>query len=95
MQIRIPDDFDADIRAFFAKCHVEPTDFQFSNFVTACLALGFDSIKESHDMMAHIVNNPDKISEPVKLPLGGVCPNCKKKIVIRQDLKRVCNCRVW
>jgi hypothetical protein len=84
-----------DILKFFAKCGVKPTPFQVKNFATACLASGFDNIKDAHDMMSHIVSNPNPEPKFADVPPGGRCPECKHKIVIGQDLKKRCNCRIW
>lgn len=95
MQIQVPDGFEMEALQFFAKCGIKPTQYQMANFALACLGLGFDSIKESHDMMAHINLNPSPEPQLSDLPPGGKCPGCSFKIVIGQDLVKRCNCRTW
>lgn len=95
MQIKVPNGFEVEALEFFAKCGIKPTQYQMSNFALACLSLGFDSIKESHDMMAHINSNPNLQPRVTDLPPGGKCPHCWFGIVIGQDLVKRCNCRVW
>ena len=94
MQIELPDDFKDDANQFFVKCGINPTEYQIHNFVLACLALGFDAIIESHDMVWDIIKHPQTVGKP-SIPPGGICPECQKKIIIGQDLKRKCNCKVW
>lgn len=95
MQIEAPEHFEIMALDFFARCGVKPTQHQMANFALACLCLGFDSIKESHDMIAHISSNPDLKSKVTDLPRGGKCPDCGFGIVIGQDLIKRCNCRAW
>ena len=95
MQIKLPDGFEMEALDFFAKCGIKPTQYQMENFALACLASGFDSIKDAHDMMSHIVSNPNLQPKFSDLPPGGECPNCGFGIVIGQDLVKRCNCRVW
>lgn len=95
MALKVPDEFEEQARMFFASCSIDPTDYQLDSFVRSCLAVGLDAFAGCNNLMIAIAENPTEPVVHAELPPGLKCPDCKFPIVLRQDLKRTCNCRCW
>jgi hypothetical protein len=95
MQITIPEGFKDDAVQFLAMCNIEATDKQIQSLAVACLVYGIKTIDTAHRLVAHIVSEPDDKPKHEPIPKGCYCPKCEKQIVIQQDMKWRCNCKVW
>ena len=97
MKVEINEQFQHEANSFFAEQGITPTDYQMQCLVETCLVLGLEQFLDAHKWIDWIKNNPNAEPEPeqVQLPKGAVCHECKKKIIIGQDLQWRCNCKIW
>ena len=93
MLIKIDDVVINGMRQFLAECNIEPTEQQLRRFCKLCLTNGLDNVILAHKCVQCIVELKPEVA--VKIPKDGICPNCKHKLVIGQNSKITCNCRIW